>query len=161
MTTTNSINIDAKRLFNLGANLISAGFIKQKPADAKKLFKELKQGEAIKGGQLKSEKTGAVIPIKLELQRKAYRGKFNYPNFEICIKALLQKFDTEVRKDKDLKELSTLSNPDNGEILFNLPSGVQIDEDINVLMMAVRPEKDSLIVKLIFMEPEQFISEPS
>ena len=161
MTTTNSINIDAKRLFNLGANLIAAGFMKQKPADAKKLFKELKQGEAIKGGQLKSEKTGAVIPIKLELQRKAYRGKFNYPNFEICIKALLQKFDTEVRKDKDLKELSTLSNPDNGEILFNLPSGVQIDEDINVLMMAVRPEKDSLIVKLIFMEPEQFISEPS
>jgi hypothetical protein len=161
MTTTNSINIDAKRLFNLGANLIAAGFMKQKPTDAKKLFKELKQGEAIKGGQLKSEKTGAVIPIKLELQRKAYRGKFNYPNFEICIKALLQKFDTEVRKDKDLKELSTLSNPDNGEILFNLPSGVQIDEDINVLMMAVRPEKDSLIVKLIFMEPEQFISEPS
>lgn len=161
MTTTNSINIDAKRLFNLGANLIAAGFMKQKPADAKKLFKELKQGDAIKGGQLKSEKTGAVIPIKLELQRKAYRGKFNYPNFEICIKALLQKFDTEVRKDKDLKELSTLSNPDNGEILFNLPSGVQIDEDINVLMMAVRPEKDSLIVKLIFMEPEQFISEPS
>ena len=161
MTTTNSINIDAKRLFNLGANLIAAGFMKQKPTDAKKLFKELKQGDAIKGGQLKSEKTGAVIPIKLELQRKAYRGKFNYPNFEICIKALLQKFDTEVRKDKDLKELSTLSNPDNGEILFNLPSGVQIDEDINVLMMAVRPEKDSLIVKLIFMEPEQFISEPS
>jgi hypothetical protein len=161
MTTTNSINIDAKRLFNLGANLIAAGFMKQKPTDAKKLFKELKQGEAIKGGQLKSEKTGAVIPIKLELQRKAYRGKFNYPNFEICIKALLQKFDTEVRKDKDLKGLSTLSNPDNGEILFNLPSGVQIDENINVLMMAVRPEKDSLIVKLIFMEPEQFISEPS
>ena len=161
MTTTNSVNIDAKRLFNLGANLIAAGFIKQKPVDAKKLFKELKQGDAIKGGQLKSEKTGATIPIKLELQRKAYRGKFNYPNFEICIKALLQKFDTEVRKDKDLKELNTLSNPDNGEILFNLPSGVQIDDDVNVLMMAVRPEKDSLIVKLIFMEPEQFINDAS
>ena len=74
--------------------MIAAGFVKQKPADAKKLFKELKQGEAIKGGQLKSEKTGAIIPIKLELVRKQYRGQFNYPNFEICIRALLQKFET-------------------------------------------------------------------
>ena len=161
MTTKNSFNIDARRLFNLGANMIAAGFVKQKPADAKKLFKELKQGEAIKGGQLKSEKTGAIIPIKLELVRKQYRGQFNYPNFEICIRALLQKFETEVRKDKELKELRIMTNPDNGEILFNLPSGVKIDEDINVLMMAVLPEKDSLTVKLVFMEPEQFISEAS
>jgi hypothetical protein len=161
MTTTDSINIDARRLFNLGANLIAAGFVKQKPADAKKLFKELKQGDAIRGGELKSEKTGAVIPIKLELQRKAYRGKFNFPNFEACVRALLQKFETEVRKDKELKELRTLTNPDNREILFNIPSGVKIDDDINVLMMAVRPESDSLVVRLIFMEPEQFISEAS
>jgi len=158
MTANKTINIDTRRLFNLGANLIAAGFIKQKPVDAKKLFKELKQGGAIKGGQLKSEKTGAVIPIKLELDRSHYRGQFNYPNFEIAIKALLQKFETEVRKDKELKELNTLSNQETGEILFNIPSGVQINEHTNVLMMSVKAQQDSLIVRLIFMDPEQFTS---
>lgn len=159
MTTEQNLNIDPRRLFNLGANLIAAGFIKQNSSEAKKLFKELKQGDAIKGGQLKSEKTGEVIPIKLELDRKEFRGQFNFPNFDVSIRALLQKFETEVRKDKELKTLRTLTNPDNGEVLFNIPSGLSIDDNINVLMMAVKPESDCIIVKLAFMEPEPFLVE--
>ncbi|MDA7760615.1 hypothetical protein N8909_01095 [bacterium] len=159
MTTEQNLNIDPRRLFNLGANLIAAGFIKQNSTEAKKLFKELKQGDAIKGGQLKSEKTGEVIPIKLELDRKEFRGQFNFPNFDVSIRALLQKFETEVRKDKELKTLRTLTNPDNGEVLFNIPSGLSIDDNINVLMMAVKPESDCIIIKLAFMEPEPFLVE--
>ena len=159
MTTEQNLNIDPRRLFNLGANLIAAGFIKQNSTEAKKLFKELKQGDAIKGGQLKSEKSGEVIPIKLELDRKEFRGQFNFPNFDVSIRALLQKFETEVRKDKELKTLRTLTNPDTGEVLFNIPSGLSIDDNINVLMMAVKPESDCIIVKLAFMEPEPFLVE--
>ena len=116
MTTEQNLNIDPRRLFNLGANIIAAGFIKQNSTEAKKLFKELKQGDAIKGGQLKSEKTGEVIPIKLELDRKEFRGQFNFPNFDVSVRALLQKFETEVRKDKELKTLRTLTNPETGEV---------------------------------------------
>ena len=156
MTEKQSINIDARKLFNLGANLLVAAFVNQKPEDAKKLFKELKQGVKVNSGQLKSDATGAVIPIKLELERSEYRGQFNYLNFEISVKALLQKFETESRKDKELKELRTLTNEANGGILFNLPSGVQIGDDINVLMMSVEPMDDCLVVRLMFMEPDQF-----
>jgi hypothetical protein len=159
MTTEQNLNIDPRRLFNLGANLIAAGFIKQNSTEAKKLFKELKQGDAIKGGQLKSESSGQVIPIKLQLDRKEFCGQFNFPNFDVSIRALLQKFETEVRKDKELKTLRTLTNPDNGEVLFNIPSGLSIDDNINVLMMAVKPENDCIIVKLAFMEPEPFLVE--
>ena len=44
-------------------------------------------------------------------------------------------------------------------MLFNLPSGVSIDGDINVLMMAVKPEAERIIVRLVFMEPEPFLVE--
>lgn len=159
MANEQNVNIDPRRLFNLGANLIAAGFIKQNANEAKKLFKELKQGKAIKGGQLKSEKTGEVIPIKLQLDRKEFRGQFNFPNFDVSVRALLKIFDTEARKDKELKTLRTLTNQENGEVLFNLPSGLSIDDNINVLMMAVKPESDCIIVKLIFMEPEPFLVE--
>ncbi|MGB2533471.1 MAG: hypothetical protein ACPH95_06415, partial [Porticoccaceae bacterium] len=114
---------------------------------------------AIKGGQLKSEKSGEVIPIKLQLDRKDFRGQFNFPNFDVSVRALLQKFDTEARKDKELKTLRTLTNQETGEVLFNLPSGLSIDNNINVLMMAVHPQNDCIIVKLIFMEPEPFLVE--
>jgi hypothetical protein len=158
MTEKQSINIDARKLFNLGANLLVAAFVKQKPEDAKKLFKDLKQGIKVNSGQLTSETTGAIIPIKLELERSEYRGQFNFPNFNIYVKALLQKFETESRKDKELKELRTLTNEANGGILFNLPSGVQIGDDINVLMMSVEPLDDCLVVRLMFMDPDQFKS---
>lgn len=159
MTAEQTLNIDPRRLFNLGANLIAAGFIKQTANEAKKLFKDLKKGGTLKGGQIRSEKTGQVIPIMLELDRKQYRGKFNFPNFDVAVRSLLQKFDTQARKDKELKELRTLTNKDSGEVLFNLPSGVSIDGDINVLMMAVKPETERIIVRLVFMEPEPFLVE--
>ena len=120
MAEEQSINIDSRKLFNLGVNLLVAGFIRQKPEDAKKLFKELKQGVQISSGQLTSEQTGMVIPIKLELDRSEYRGQFNFPNFEISVKTMLQKFETEVRKDKELKDLHTLTNEATGGLHFNL-----------------------------------------
>ena len=159
MDTEPNNNIDPRKLFNIGVNLIVAGFIKQNSNDAKALFKQLKQGEPLKGGQLKSEKTGEVIPLKLEIDRQEYRGKFNYPNFDVSVRALLQKFETEARKDKELKTLRTLTNQETGEVLFNVPSGLQIDEYINVLMMAVNPQNDSITVRLVFMEPEPFLVE--
>lgn len=159
MTENQSVNIDVRKLFNLGANMIVAGFFKQKPEDAKKLFKALKQGESVRGGQLTSDKSGVVIPVVMELDRSEYRGQFNFPNFEVSLKALLQKFETEMRKDKELANLRTLTNEETGTVLFNLPSGVQINNDTNVLMMAVQPEANRLVVRLLFMEPDQFISE--
>ena len=159
METEQNINIDPRRLFNIGGNLIVAGFIKQNSSDAKKLFKQLKQGETLRGGQLKSDKTGEVIPIKIEIDRALYCGQFNFPNFDVALRALLQKFETEARKDKELKTLRTLTNQETGEVLFNIPSGVQIDGDINVLMMAVKPQADCITVRLVFMEPEPFLVE--
>lgn len=156
MTDDQSINIDSRKLFNLGVNLLIAGFIRQKPEDAKKLFKDLKQGSQVTSGQLTSEQTGMAIPIKLELDRSEYRGQFNYPNFEASLKTMLQKFETEVRKDKELKDLHTLTNDATGGLLFNIPTGVKIGDDLNVLMMAVEPSEDYLAVKLLFMNPDQF-----
>jgi hypothetical protein len=156
MTDDQSINIDSRKLFNLGVNLLIAGFIRQKPEDAKKLFKDLKQGSQVTSGQLTSEQTGMAIPIKLELDRSEYRGQFNYPNFEASLKTMLQKFETEVRKDKELKDLHTLTNDATGGLLFNIPTGVKIGDYLNVLMMAVEPSEGHLAVKLLFMNPDQF-----
>ena len=156
MTDDQSINIDSRKLFNLGVNLLIAGFIRQKPEDAKKLFKDLKQGSQVTSGQLTSEQTGMAIPIKLELDRSEYRGQFNYPNFEASLKTMLQKFETEVRKDKELKDLHTLTNDATGGLLFNIPTGVKIGDDLNVLMMAVEPSECYPAVKLLFMNPDQF-----
>ena len=69
---------------------------------------------------------------------------------------MLQKFENEARRDPELKDLRTLTNQDTGGILFNIPSGMKIGEEMNVLMMAAEPVGGSLVIKLMFMDPEQF-----
>jgi hypothetical protein len=155
MTDTETINIDKQKLFNLAANLLVA-FIQQPPEQAKKLFKQLKQESIIKSGELTSEKTGTKIAVKLELDRKEFQGPFNFPSFDHALRAVVQKFQTEARKDKDIKEVQTLTNEETGGLLFNLPAGIEIDGQMNVLMIAVEPLVDAVVVKLIFVDPAQF-----
>jgi hypothetical protein len=150
------INIDARKLFNLGANLLVAGFKNQSPENAKKLFRELKQGASVKSGELSGETSGIKIPIKMELDRSEYKGQFNYPNFELSLNAMLQKFQTEVRKDKELKDLRTLTNEATGGIVFNLPSGVEIQGNLNVMMLSIEPSAESLVIRLIYVDAAQF-----
>jgi len=155
MTDTETINIDKQKLFNLAANLLVA-FIQQPAEQSKKIFKQLKQETIIKSGELTSEKTGTKIDVKLELDRKEFQGSFNYPSFDHAIRALVQRFQTEARKDKELKEVQTLTNENTGGLLFNLPAGIEIDGQMNVLMVAVEPLVDAIVVKLIFVDPAQF-----
>jgi hypothetical protein len=155
MTKTETINIDKQKLFNLAANLLVA-FIQQPPEQAKKLFKQLKQDTIIKSGELTSEKTGTKIAVKLELDRKEFQGSFNFPSFDHSIRAIVQKFQTEARKDKELKEVQTLTNENTGGLLFNLPAGIEIDGQVNVMMVAVEPVVDAVVVKLIYVDPAQF-----
>ena len=155
MTDTETINIDIQKLFNLTANLLVA-FINQPAENAKKVFKQLKQGTTVKSGELTAEKTGAKVAVKLELDRSEFKGPFNYPSFENSIKALIQKFQTEARKDKEVKEVQTLTNEGTGGLLFNLPVGIEIDGQLNVLMVAVEPLVDCLTVKLMYVDPAQF-----
>ena len=155
-TEQQGINIDARKLFNLGANLLVAGFKNQSSENAKKLFKELKQGLSVRSGELSGATSGVKIPIKLELDRSEYKGQFNFPNFELSLNAMLQKFQTEVRKDKELKELRTLTNEATGGIVFNLPSGVEIQGNLNVMMLSMEPSAESLVIRLIFVDSAQF-----
>ena len=156
MTDTETINIDKQKLFNLGANLLVAGFINQPPELAKKLFKQLKQGTSVKSGELTAGATGTKIAVKLELDRSEFQGSFNYPTFDHSVRALIQKFQTEVRKDSELKEVPTLTNESTGGLLFNLPAGVEVDGQLNVLMLAIEPMVDSVVVRLIYVNPDEF-----
>lgn len=150
------ITIDLPKLFNLSANLLVASFQRQSEESLKRLFKELKQGGRVDAGQITAEQSGAVIPVQLQLERSAYKGQFNRPHFSAAVDILLQKLAGEVRKDPQLRQLRTLSSPDNREIVFNIPAGIKIGTELNVLMLSVLPCEDSLVVRLLFVDGEQF-----
>lgn len=159
MTQQQNFSIDARKLFNMSANLIVAGFFKQKPEKAKQLYKELKDGKQVRAGELTGNQSGAKIPVLMQLERSEYRGQFNLPNFDASLRALVSRIQTVIRKDPELKELRTLTNEATGGILFNVPSAIQTGDHVNVLMIAIEPGNNKLVVKLLFLDPDQFRKE--
>lgn len=156
--TEPTISLDARKLFNLSMDVLMRGFINRKPDDAKRLFKELKDGERVVAGTMTVQGTGANIPVRLDLDRSEFRGRFNFPNFDHCLRAMLHRFQTEIRKDRELKNLRTLTNENTGGLCFNIPSIIEIEGQINVLMLAVEPLDQELIIRLMFVDPDQFKS---
>ena len=49
-------------------------------------------------------------------------------------------------------KLEALTSPISGEILINVPAGMRVDEEINVLMVSVLPRVESLVIRLLFVE---------
>ena len=103
-------------------------------------------------GKLTNDKTGNVIPLYLRLDRKNYRGKFNKRNFLKAVQILLEKFAQEVDGNGQISKLGVLTSPISGEILINVPAGMRVDEEINVLMVSVLPHKESLDIRLLFVD---------
>lgn len=149
--------IDVRKLFNMSANLLAAGFFKQKSDDAKALYKQLKDGKQVKAGALTNNQNGNKLAVALELDRSEFNGPFNFPNFQNALRALLQRYETHGRKDPELKTLRTLKNGKTGGILFNLPGVIETNGQLNVLMAAIEPSKTGMVLRLMFMDPEQFI----
>ena len=75
MTETETININKQKLFNLAANLLVA-FLNQPAENAKKIFKELKQGTVVKSGELTAEKYGNQDRRKTRTGSQGVSGPF-------------------------------------------------------------------------------------
>ncbi len=144
--------LDLLKIFNLSANLLVASFQRQPNEDIDELYKNLRQGKRVPAGKLINEKNGNFIPLYLQLDRTNYRGKFNKRNFLKAVQILLEKFAQKADDDKELEKLEALTSPMSGEILINIPAGMRVDEEINILMASVLPCKESLVIRLLFVE---------
>ena len=144
--------LDLSKIFNLSANLLIASFQRQSTEDIDHLYKCLKEGSEVPVGKLTNDKTGNVIPLYLQLDRTNYRGEFNKQNFLKAVQILLEKFAQEVDGSGYMGKLEALTSPTSGEILINVPAGMRVDEEINVLMVSVLPRVESLVIRLLFVE---------
>ena len=151
-----ALELSLSKLFNLCANLLIASFQRQSASEIDELFKNLSDGRRLETGHLKAQDSANSVAVYLELDHSEFVGELTMQTFLSCIDILLQKFSSEVKKNSQISERHTLTNSDNGEIVFNIPAGIRMKDTLNVLMVSVLPATDHLIVRLLFLNPEQF-----
>ena len=153
---TQALELNLSQLFNLTANLLIASFQRQTAEQVETIYRELSQGNRVEAGHLKAQDNETSVAVYLELDHGEFVGQLTKQTFLSCVDILLQKFSSKAKEDSLITEHHTLTNSENGEIVFNIPAGIKMQGSLNVLMLSVLPAPDHLIVRLLFLNPNQF-----
>ncbi len=147
------IDINIVQILNAAASILQTGFLTGPRAHARQEFKKLKQGKSIKAatlniGQLKD------APFKLQLDYSEYKGPgFGFDSFIAALESMLRHTETALKEKKDL---NMLTNQKQSEVvLAAVPGIVRKEEQINVMMMNFSFGASDVILKLMFVDPDQ------
>ncbi len=157
MTDENQqIDINIVPILNAAASILQSGFLTGPRAHARQEFKKLKQGKSITVatlniGQLKD------APFKLQLDYSEYQGPgFGFDIFIAALDSMLRQTETALKEKKDL---NMLTNQKQSEVvLVALPGVIRREEQINVMMMNFSFGAPDIILKFMFVDPDQFYS---
>ncbi|WP_101757646.1 hypothetical protein [Oceanicoccus sp. KOV_DT_Chl] len=154
MSEKKNIDLNLVELVNLAAKILDQMFIKASKEKAKPIFKELKQGKAYPLGKVKIQDIFEPNLV-LTLDYSEFCGPgFNYDIFVSAINGILAQISQKFRAKADL---NIMSNENNSSILVHLPGMVQLDDQLNVMVMAFElGDMKTLNIKLMFVEPSQY-----
>lgn len=148
-----TIEINFPQMLDVLGGAIGRALISSKKEQSKNIFKELKQGKVLDMGALNyGEKL--KIDFQLKLDYSEFRGPgFNYDILRAALAMLLNKLGATMKAKQEIKLLGS----ETGVQLLAIPGVVHAHDQDNVLMMSVEfTNKSSVIVNLMFMDPEQF-----
>jgi thioredoxin-related protein len=147
-----TLNID--QLLTLTLNGLDQYFFKAHKEKARKLYKELADGTTtefvsitFKGAEEKP------VKLKLRLDASEYRGHLTFHMFKLALEQMMKNIAGKLRAKKDL---NIFNSAETGEILVHLPGVIQDREHINVLVLGIAPSKSAAVIKLQFLDSEQF-----
>ena len=154
MTDENpQIDINIVQILNAAASILQTGFLTGPRDQARHDFKKLKQGKSIKVATLNIGRLKDA-PFKLQLDYSEYEGPgFGFDSFISALESMLRHTETALKEKKDL---NILTNQKQSEVvLAAVPGIVRREEQINVMMMNFSFGAPDVILKLMFVDPDQ------
>lgn len=144
-----NVNLSSELILGaINANLNLQFFVE--PRDiAKALFNDLVDGKRAPFMNFQVGKKGD-IRCDLELDTSEHIGKLNYGKFRKSVALMMMNIKQRIENKEDLSPLTN----ETGEMLFNIPSLLESDGDINILVCSFRQLAPGLAcVRLMYLEP--------
>lgn len=154
-----ALRLDPKNLADIAGNVLSTSFLRNDREQAKRLYKDLKQGKQPNLGNFVVDDQ-LKMPLRMALDYSEFRGPFGFPAFQAAVQTLLRNLAAQIKADKPIQTFS--SDEGTGAIVYGVPGVIATQEgQHNVLMMAFELSQDpvrqaGLVLKLMFVDPEQF-----
>ena len=153
MSETQKIDLNLIELVSLAAKIVDQLFIKAPKDKAKAAFKEIKQGHTFPLGSIKvQDKLESSLQLALDYSEFCGPG-FNFDVFANALKSILTQISQKFQAKADLNIMTS----EEGSVLIHLPGMVQLNEQLNVMVMAFDiGEMEKITIRLMFVEPEQY-----
>jgi hypothetical protein len=153
MSEKKTIDLNLVDMVNLAAKIVERLFLTAPKDKAKSSFKELKQGKHIDLGSVTLQDTFNPS-LKLALDYSEFCGPgFNFNIFEAALKGILTQISQKFKAKADLNIMTS----EEGSVLIHLPGMVQLNDQLNVMVMAFElGNMTNITIKLMFMEPSQY-----
>lgn len=158
-TSTTKPRIDMAQFLTLSVNTLHNYFFNVPKEKSRRLYKEIAAGESVGiatltvGDNKESGSKENGIKLKLCLDQSEFKGHLTFHLFQGALGMMLRNIADKIQRKADL---NIFTSSETGEILIHLPGLVEDRGHLNVLVMGIAPSKTGALIKLQFLDSDQF-----
>ena len=155
MTNTASrATIDMSQFLVISINTLRNYFFDVPRAKSRRLYKEIAAGDIVTIATLsRSSDKNTNVKLKLALDHSQFQGHLTFHLFQQVLGAMLRHVAGYVQRKEDL---NIFTSEETGEVLVFRPGLIEDKGQLNVLALGIAPLKGGALIKLQFLDPDQF-----
>jgi hypothetical protein len=149
-------SITREQLMVMSVNLLHRAFIEAPRTEAKKLYRQIADGDTVALTQVRMD-DGGILHFDLALDHSEYDGSLNYSAFRASMATVLQNLANALQKKQDINTFSADNNPN--RMIFGI-TGVTADKDVPAVMVVsadVRSAEGRVVLRPMYLDYQQFL----
>ncbi len=152
MSEISSHTLKNNEIVGVLGNMLKLVFFDNSRVNAKRTFRDALEGQVLRLPALampdKSE-----ISLKLKIDASNFNGDLSFSYFRNHLGALLSRISEQM---KEGASVPILSAGDGVQRIVNIPVGHAKGDEVNVLAMGFDVRHAEIMIKLLYVDPEQF-----
>ncbi|MCK9564063.1 MAG: hypothetical protein M0R02_15225 [Bacteroidales bacterium] len=149
-----SATIDMGQFLAISINTLRNYFFDVPRAKSRRLYKEIAAGDQVTIATLtRNSDKNTSIKLKLALDHTQFKGHLTFHLFQQVLGAMLRHVAGCVQRKENL---NIFTSDETGEILVFRPGLIEDKGQLNVLALGIAPIKGGALIRLQFLDPDQF-----
>ena len=155
MPESNRQTMPQDKFLTMAANLMYKAFLDNSRTKAKNLFRAMSGGKVVALTTVQLEDK-SQIRVDIALDCSEYRGTINFGAFRSSVSLLISSLGEQLKKGEDVQVFS--ANHDADIMIFGVTAVTREAKDPNVMVLVAEmaSERPSVLLKLMYIDPEQF-----
>lgn len=154
MSSFKNYSMSPDKLLVVCGNVLLKSVLEAPRGDAKRIFNTIHDGKRHTLANVRMDEENEV-GFELLLDDSEFRGgRLNFKAFRDSLAGLLHSMGGYMREEA---KVPVFTQKTTGEMLFGVPGFTQVDDELNVMMLAVNLRRPGAVqLKLMYVEPDQF-----